>query len=231
MSAQRAPVRFGEFVLDPVAGDLHKNGTRLKLAPQPFRILVVLLEHPGQLVTHEELQSHVWPEGTFVAFDIGLRVCIKRLREVLEDSAEEPRYIETLARRGYRFVAQVEVGQTEESPAVATPATATDTAETKAPTVPATRTRRRAYALTAVALIVLAAVLGWHLTRQSPPGPGRVMMAVLPFENLSADPEQEYFSDGMTEEMITRLGHLQPQKLGVIARASVMGYKHSGEKV
>src|SRR5882724_6820057 len=103
-------VRFGVFEVDLRSGELHKQGIKIKLHDQPFQILAMLLEHPGELVTREQLHQRLWPSDTFVDFDVGLNSAIKRLRDALGDSAEEPRYIETLPRRGYRFIARVENG-------------------------------------------------------------------------------------------------------------------------
>ncbi len=105
-------IRFSRFVLDRDSGELLKDGTRIKLQDQPFQILCILLEQPGRVVTREELQNRIWPADTFVAFDQGLYSAVRRLRDALCDSAEAPRYIETLPRRGYRFIAPVETGET-----------------------------------------------------------------------------------------------------------------------
>ena len=101
-------IRFGKFEVDPESGELFKDGRRVRLQGQPIQILLMLLEKPGRLVTREELQHRVWPIDTFVDFDYGLNAAIKRLRESMGDSADEPRYIETLPRRGYRFIFPVE---------------------------------------------------------------------------------------------------------------------------
>src|SRR5258708_24225192 len=119
--------RFGAFEVDLRSGELYKHGIRLKLQDQPFQVLVLLLEHPGDVVTRDELRHKLWPADTFVDFDTGLNSAIKKLRDVLSDSAEQPRYIETLPRRGYRFIAQVENGDLpvsaarEENPAPVLP--------------------------------------------------------------------------------------------------------------
>jgi DNA-binding winged helix-turn-helix (wHTH) protein len=105
VSLSRVPIRFSVFELDLRAGELRKDGVKVKLQEQPFQILQVLLEHPGEVVTREELQRRIWPADTFVDFDHGLYNAIKRLREALGDTAEAPRYIETLPKRGYRFIA------------------------------------------------------------------------------------------------------------------------------
>src|SRR5467141_5419243 len=101
-------VRFGVFEVDLRSGELHKQSIKIKLHDQPFQVLAMLLEHPGELVTREQLHRRLWPSDTFVDFDHGLNVAVKKLRRALSDSADNPRFIETLARRGYRFVAQVE---------------------------------------------------------------------------------------------------------------------------
>src|SRR5204863_1651907 len=150
LGSARTSVRFGPFELDQDAGELRKGGTKVRLQEQPLQILEILLRQPGKVVTREELRNQIWPSDTFVDFDHGINNAIKRLREALADTAETPRYIETLPRRGYRFIKSVN--------AVAQP------------------------------------------------GPGRIRsVAVLPLENLSGDPEQEYFADGLTESLITNL--------------------------
>src|SRR5438094_10078779 len=138
----QSTVRFGVFEVNLCAGELRKQGARIKLQEQPFHVLQMLLEHPGEIVTREELQKRIWPADIFVDFDQGLNNTIKRLREALSDSAETPRFIETIPRRGYRFIG---------------------------------------------------------MTGSSTPGRMR-SLAVLPLENLSHDPQQEYFADGWTED-------------------------------
>src|SRR5882762_1123027 len=108
MEYSRKPVRFGAFEVDIGAGELRKHGSRLRLQEQPFLVLTALLEQPGEVVTREDLVRRLWPDGTFVDFDRGLNAAVTRLRQVLGDSAENPRYVETVARRGYRFLADVE---------------------------------------------------------------------------------------------------------------------------
>src|SRR6266702_650355 len=161
-------VRFGIFELDADAGELRKQGTRMKLQEQPLQMLQILLQRPGEVVTREELQQKIWPSDTFVDFDHGINNAIKRLREALGDTAETPRYVETLPRRGYRFICCTEV--------------------------PKKTAARRIQSL-----------------------------AVLPLENLSRDPEQEYFADGLTEALITSLAKISA--LRVISRTTAMQYK------
>jgi len=159
----RKAVRFGVFEVDLHAGELRKGGIRIKLQEQPFRLLQMLLERPGEIVSRDELRSRIWPADTFVDFDQGLNNAIKRLREALSESAETPRFIETIPRRGYRFIGE-------------------------------------------------------------PRGDRRIeSLAVLPLENLSGDPEQEYFADGLTEALISRLAKIR--LLRVVSRTTAMHYK------
>jgi DNA-binding winged helix-turn-helix (wHTH) protein len=151
---QRGSVRFSGFELDP-AGELRCEGKKLKLQDQPLQILQLLTQRPGQIVTREELRSNIWPSDTFVDFDHGINNAIKRLREALGDTAETPGFIETVPRRGYRFIAKVERGA--------------------------------------------------HLIRS---------LAVLPLANLSSDPEQEYFVEGLTEALITTLAKIGELRIG-----------------
>src|SRR5438270_5761213 len=160
----RGMVHFGEFELDAAAGQLYRKGAKLRLQEQPSQILQILLQRPGEVVTREELQQKIWPSDTFVDFDHGINNAIKRLREALGDTAETPCYVETLPRRGYRFIGKIE--------------------------------------------------------RETPKFRS---LAVLPLENLSRDPEQEYFAEGLTEALITTLAKIG--ELRVVSRTSAMLYK------
>jgi TolB-like protein/DNA-binding winged helix-turn-helix (wHTH) protein/Tfp pilus assembly protein PilF len=220
MADRPAPslLRFGVFEVNLRTGELRKSGALVKLQQQPFRVLAALARRPGELVTREELRNEVWGEETFVDFEQGLNFCIKQVRAALGDQADTPRYVETLPRRGYRFIAPVE--------GVAAPAAAE--AE---PGPPAARSgprlaRRAALVLISVsALLALAQLFGRGRAPASARQTGRVRLAVLPFQDLGSDPEQEYFGEGLTEEMIAQLGRLQPERLAVIARTSAMKYK------
>ena len=180
--------RFGTFEVDLRARELRKGGIRIRLQDQPFEILAVMIERPGEIVTREELRERLWPAGTFVDFEHSLNAAIKRLRSALGDDADNPRFVETLHRRGYRFIAAVEAeGQPVRNLHVVRP--------------PAKR-------------------IADNFTAR---------LIVLPFANMSNDPTQEYFSDGLTEEMITQIGRLCPGRLGVIARTSSMLFKRSAK--
>ena len=208
--------RFGPFEFDPQTGELRKQGVRIRLEGQPVTILATLLKRHEEVVTREELQQTLWPHDTFVDFEQSLNAAVRRLRLALDDSAESPRYIETLARRGYRWIAPLRaepvLGASQDSPA--NPESAT-------------RMRRgsRAAWLALAACVAAAAIFFAAKELRSRHSARKVMLIVLPFQNLSEDPRKEYFADGMTEEMITHLGSLDPQHLGVIARTSAMQYK------
>lgn len=189
----------------------------MKLAPQPFRILALLASRAGEPVTREEIRREVWGEGTYVDFERGLNFAVSQIRAALEDDAQSPRFIQTLPRRGYRFIAPVERA------GAAQPIPETE-ARPPSPPSPARLSLWGLVALLGIALVV--AVVAWR-RRDAPPvleGP-RLMVAVLPFEDLSAGPPQEYWGDALTGELIAQLGRLRPERLGVIARTSVMTYK------
>jgi TolB-like protein/DNA-binding winged helix-turn-helix (wHTH) protein len=208
-------VDFGIFQLDLKARELHKAGLKVKLQEQPFRVLALLVERAGQVVTREELRQRVWPTDAYVAFDQGLNNAIKKVRDALGDSADSPRFIETLARHGYRFVA----------PIGAVP---------QGPSEPQARFGLRTHwsfvliGLACASLLAALAYWAWHGSAMRAGSPTeKVILAVLPFDNISHDPDQEFFSDGLTEEMITQLGKLNPERLTVISRGSVAKYKDS----
>lgn len=203
-------VAFGAYEADLQSGELRKNGIRLRLQAQPFQILAMLLERPGELVTREEICQKVWSENTFVDFDQSLGTAINKIREILGDSAAEPRFVETLPRRGYRFIAPV---------TVAKPARSTH----KSRWFPAAVGVCVAVMLLA-ALQIAANFHGWRdglLSRVATQPPVR-SIAVLPLLNLSSDPDQQFFADGMTDELITSLAQIG--SLRVISHTSAMAY-------
>jgi len=200
-------IRFGPFTLDAQSGELHRDGALVPLAPQPFRLLLALASRPGELVTREELRQQVWDDGTFVDFERGLNFCVLQARTALGDDAKQPAYIETLPKRGYRFVAPID-----------------------APIAPITKPRRmrRFSLLTAAAALLVFGVVA-ALQRDAALPPQKTMIAVLPFDDLSG--RDVPFTDGMTEELITHLGALQPRRLGVIARTSTLTYRGTTKSI
>jgi TolB-like protein/DNA-binding winged helix-turn-helix (wHTH) protein/Tfp pilus assembly protein PilF len=213
-------LRFGAFELELQSGELRRSGVRVHLQQQPAKVLALLAARSGELVTREEIQREVWGD-TFVDFEQGLNYCVKQIRTALGDAAETPRYLETLPRRGYRFLAPVTQSDSSQSDSPSD----RPRPRAESPTKPG-RTPR----IFAVALFVVV-VLGLALARRPAGSPSRVMLAVLPFENLSGDPAQEFLSDGLTEEMTTQLARLRPERLGVIARTSANVYKKTAKAV
>ena len=185
-------IHFGEFELDLRAAELRKGAQRVRLQEQPFLILVELLEHPGEVVLREEICKKLWPGNTVVEFDHSINAAVKRLRDALQDSAESPRYIETVARRGYRFVGTV-------SRELGSPSAGVEPA----------------------AVIVEGAAR--ELLQRN------ASIAVLPFANISGDVDNEYFSDGLAEELINELAHVPGLK--VVARTSAFAFKGKQEDI
>jgi len=169
-------IRFGVFEVNLRTGELRKKEHKLRLQQQPFQLLALLLEKPNEVVTREQIQQKIWGDDTFVDFDHGVNRAINKLREALGDSADNPRFIETLPRRGYRFIAPVQ-------------------------------------------------------RDLEPPDHSKKMLVVLPFVNMNLAVEQEYFSDGLTEEMILHVSRLNPERLGVIARTSAMQFKNTSKDI
>jgi TolB-like protein/DNA-binding winged helix-turn-helix (wHTH) protein/tetratricopeptide (TPR) repeat protein len=225
------PKRFGPFEFDSRARQLRKHGHTIRLHGQPLEILGLLLERPAEVVLREELRAKLWPEDTFVDFDHSLNAAVNKLREALDDDANNPRFIETVPRRGYRFISAVvlpdslglklavpEMPVSLESPVVI--------AESQ---IPSPHRHRRVFVTALVLVVVLAVVFGFdlggvrHRLVSEPSVPRIHSIAVLPLENLSKDPEQEYFVDGMTDQLITNLAQISA--LRVTSRTSAMQYK------
>jgi TolB-like protein/DNA-binding winged helix-turn-helix (wHTH) protein len=234
--ASARAVRFGVFEVDLKAGELRKHGFRMKLAEQPFQVLALLLERPGQIVTREELRARLWQGDTFVDFDHGLNNAVMRVREVLLDSSDHPRYIETIPRRGYRFVAPVEEShaqaaahdreQLPSAPSLLESEPALEAAISTPDGQPWWTARRGALAVAAFVLVVglLAILLRNNRNATNRANAGRsTSLVVLPLENLSGEKDQDYFADGMTDELIANLAKIR--SLHVISRSTAMAYK------
>jgi pentatricopeptide repeat protein len=236
--AQATRMCFGPFEADLRSGELRKHGVRLKLQDQPFQVLALLLEHAGDVVTREELGQRLWPADTFVDFDTGLNSAVKKLRDVLADSADEPRYIETIPRRGYRFIAPLVDPNPATVPSSAPepglrPAHETASSQPASSVVASAESfffARLRLLFGAAALLVLL-VAGFLVYRNTGTGgtkqPAIKSLAVLPLKNLSGDASQDYLADGMTEALIGRLAGIHD--LRVISRTSVMRYKDTKE--
>jgi len=226
-------LRFGVFELDLRAGELRKHGLRVRLQEQPFQVLATLLEHPGEVVTREELQKKLWPADTFVDFDHGLNKAISKIREALSDSAEGPRFVETVARRGYRFLAEVKAADATpiRNPELATQAHRAAEARDRPDlagklAIPKRHLPSLAWKISLIVLLLLMASLAtWKVHLSNRASPVIRSLAVLPLESLSSDASQDYFADGMTDELISDLGQISA--LRVISRTSVMAYKHA----
>jgi TolB-like protein/DNA-binding winged helix-turn-helix (wHTH) protein len=240
-------VRFGAFELDLSTGELRSIeapdlNNKVILREQVFQILRMLLEREGKIVTRKEIKVRLWPDDTVVDFDHSINATINTLRRALGDSAENPRYIETLARRGYRLMPAIEYPdsapetesekgrlQREQSGAE----TSENTARVQEKVQRQIKAQRWKAAVVLASAVILVGVsyISWHSRTAGPPKSQKIMLAVLPFENLTGDLNKEYLADGLTEETISQLGRLDPQQLGVIARTSVMGYKHKDERL
>ena len=199
---------------------------RVKLQDQPFQVLAMLLERPGEVLTREELRQKLWPTDTFVDFDHGLNNAINRLRDALNDSAEAPRFIETLPKRGYRFISQIESEVIPDLLVVTEKSLGLSGNDAPRALLPWWRSRWVALGTAVLALSLLfgLAVNIWKGRFSSSAHAMRIeAIAVLPLENLTGDPSQEYFADGMTDALITNLA--QVGSLRVMSRASTMRYK------
>lgn len=232
MPTEPSQYRFGPYEVRPRTRELYKEGRKLRLRPQAFHVLLALVENAGEVVSRAELRDRVWASDTFVDFEHGLNTAIKELRAALNDSPTKPKYIETLPKLGYRVIVPVEreAIETNEVKAGTEPAVA-EAEQSEAATVGPRSGFRRWILAGVIALCALSAVGIWVQRHYARPEekPQVARLAVLPLENLTGDSSQDYLSDGLTEEMITQLGRMEPQRLEVIARTSVMHYKHSQE--
>jgi TolB-like protein/DNA-binding winged helix-turn-helix (wHTH) protein/Flp pilus assembly protein TadD len=206
--------RFGAYEISFESGELRKAGIKIKVQQQPLKLLEILLKHPGEIVTREELRTGIWPQESFGDFDQAVNIAVAKLRGALGDSAENPRYIETLPRRGYRFIAEVAIVE----PARRVSELEDKRAISKRPRLPLP------WKMAGVCMVVVLAIIAvWLLYSRKSPSREIRSLAVLPLENLSGDASQDYFADGMTDELITDLAQIRA--LRVISRTSVMQYK------
>ena len=236
--------RFGPYEVDFRAGELLKNGRKIRLQDQPLQVLALLLENPGDVVTREELRQKLWPGDTFGGFDHGLNNAINRLREALNDSADMARFIETLPRRGYRFVGEVteEASTANAQPDFVTEvvargeaAGATEEARVETPlpsSLPSTWRSWKLWLITVIAPLAAVLIIAYAVHKRPFASSASMRIqsiAVLPLENLSGDPSQEYFADGMTDALITDLAQIRA--LRVSSRTSTMRYKGSKKQL
>jgi TolB-like protein/DNA-binding winged helix-turn-helix (wHTH) protein/cytochrome c-type biogenesis protein CcmH/NrfG len=250
-------ILFGAFELNLSTGELRSIeapdpgnpdlNNKVILREQVFQLLRMLLEREGEIVTREEIEKRLWASDTTVDFDRSINVTINALRRALGDSADNPRYIETLARRGYRLMPAIEYresppgtalgkdrGQREQSAIEISDNTAIvqEKVQEKVQRQIKPHGWKAALVLASVVILVVVAYMSWrHFRAITPPKSERIMLAVLPFENLTGDPNKEYLADGLTEETISQLSRFNPEQLGVIARTSVMGYKHKDARL
>jgi TolB-like protein/DNA-binding winged helix-turn-helix (wHTH) protein len=234
-------IKFGDgFELDRNSYELRRLGRALKLERIPLDILFLLAERRGQLVYREEIIATIWGKDVFLDTDSSINGAIRKIRQVLKDDSEVPVFVQTVTGKGYRFIA-AEAGAPAQEGAAKKPDSSDANAQEGSTLLATHRTPLASWrswswvaSLAALLVVVLAvAIFGLRLRArsQSAAAQGRVMLAVLPFANLSDDPEQEYFSDGLTEETITDLGELNPERLGVIARTSAAAYKHTSKTI
>jgi TolB-like protein/DNA-binding winged helix-turn-helix (wHTH) protein/Flp pilus assembly protein TadD len=223
--------RFSDFVLDVAAYDLRRQGRPVRLEQQPMDLLILLVSRRGKLVSREEITAHLWGADVFIDVETGIHTAIRKVRQALGDSAERPSFVETVPGKGYRFIAPVEGGSAEPlAPSPEEVAAAPDMAAASEPTAMSRAGPRpggRAWVALGLGALLGIAGAGMWTWRAGTPAPSRVTVAVLPFENLSADPDREYLADGLSEETIASLGQADPERLFVVGRTSVKEYKRA----
>jgi TolB-like protein/DNA-binding winged helix-turn-helix (wHTH) protein len=215
--------RFGSFEADVQAGELRRDGAKVSLQEQPFQVLVALLERPGELVWREDLRQQVWPEDTFVEFDHALNTAVKKIRIALGDCANSPEYVETIPKRGYRFLAPVEVVDDSASSKCADPVTVTASERWLG------RKSITVALLVAVVLSVVFLGMRWRSARDTMAK--RTVLAILPLEDWSDDASHALLCDGITQELITQSGQAAPERLAVVPRATSVAYRHTPKSV
>jgi len=250
-------ILFGAFELNLSTGELRSIeapdpgnpdlNNKVILREQVFQVLRMLLEREGEIVTREEIEKRLWASDTTVDFDRSINVTINALRRALGDSADNPRYIETLARRGYRLMPAIEYRESPPGTALGkdreqreksaieigdNTAIVQEKVQEKVQRQIKSHGWKAALVLASVVILVVVAYMSWrHFRTITLPKSEKIMLAVLPFENLTGDPNKEYLADGLTEETISQLSRFNPEQLGVIARTSVMRYKHKDARL
>ncbi len=232
-------VKFGDFELDPAGFELRRKGQPIRVERIPLELLLLLVSRKGELVSRVEIIDKLWGKDVFIDTNTAVNVAVSKVRQALRDDPDDPRFLQTVSGKGYRFIGSLDqppqarpAENAQAQPSLSAPVLT-------APAEPAETTEliqrpKRIWLLPAIVagIIAVAAFLMWPRFRQAPKAPGkRAMLLVLPFQNLSGDPGQEYIADGLTEETITDLGQLSPAELGVIARTSSMSYKHKDKTV
>lgn len=223
MSQVSNPLRFGAFELDLGTGELRRDGVKQRLPEQPLQILAMLLERPGEIVTRDELKHRLWSNDTFVDFEHSLNAAVKRLRLALGESADHPRLIETLPRHGYRLLVSIE--QPHEN---------LENTSFESHRIRSVQSNPRGWTLAAAAILIslsgMLYVIGGG-SHQRSASADRVVLAVLPLQNLNGDRNGDFVADGFTEEVINQLSRLEPQRIGVVGSTSVMVYKSSPKTI
>ncbi|MGH9859286.1 MAG: winged helix-turn-helix domain-containing protein [Candidatus Acidiferrales bacterium] len=230
--------RFGNFELHPASGEFRRSGVRVRLQGKPLQLLTLLLERAPELVTREQMRERLWPADTFVDFDRNLNAAVKKVRQALDDSADSPRFVETIPRHGYRFIAPVELAQSMPGPRRGQTAMPIP----QPPMLAASMTQSHRASRRALSVVaMLAALLTTSFNpapsagSQQPECPPRHTLAVLPFRDASLGqdhrPDEHGLSEGLTETLITRLAALNPGRLGVISRRGVEKYRCSSKSV
>jgi len=204
---------FGAFEADLTTGELRKNGIFVHLQEQPFQVLKVLLEHPRELISREQLRAAVWPQNTFVDFDHALNTAVKKIRHALDDDALSPKFVQTIPRRGYRFIAEVQPRALNTSPGLARRSLDA-------------KNRWAVAAILVLSSVAIFAGLG-KSAKDHHPSANRVSVVVLPVENLSGSAEFNRLADDLTEEAISRLSALNPEQFGITARTTAVQYRNS----
>lgn len=226
-----AVIRFGLFEADLHSGELHKDGIRIHLQEQPFQVLTVLLQHAGELVTREQLRQQVWPQDTFVEFDHALNTAIKKIRAALCDDPATPRYVETIPKRGYRWIAPLRPARAPDAPGLAESSRPTEPPALAPPAIARPRKSQLPFGWRWFAALVLAgmlAVLGFGFTRYGRSSSnGNTLLVVLPFENWTDDAAQARTCRGITEDVIGELASLHTSHIQIVPVTTVMQYEHT----